>query len=236
MNLNLKLSAVALAVIISSGSAIAQVKKKPATSAKNKPAAAQTATKANTLPVDDQVIIGKLPNGLTYYIRKNVEPKNKAELYLVNKAGSVLETDDQQGLAHFTEHMAFNGTRDFPKNAMVDYLQKSGVKFGADLNAYTSFNETVYQLPIPSDTVKIFENGFKILANWAGYVSFDPSEIDKERGVVLEEERLRGKNAQERLQQQVLPVILNNSRYALRLPIGKEDILKNFKPETIKSF
>src|SRR5882757_2240270 len=109
MNLNLKLSAVALAVIITSGSAIAQVKKKPAASAKNKPATAQAAAKGNTLPVDDQVIIGKLPNGLTYYIRKNVEPKNKAELYLVNKAGSVLETDDQQGLAHFTEHMAFNG-------------------------------------------------------------------------------------------------------------------------------
>ncbi|MGN8067356.1 M16 family metallopeptidase [Mucilaginibacter sp. 22184] len=238
MNLNLKLSVLALAIALSSGSAFAQVKKKPVTPAKSKPAsaAAQAAPKGNTLPVDEQVIIGKLPNGLTYYIRKNVEPKNKAELYLVNKAGSVLETDDQQGLAHFTEHMAFNGTRDFPKNAMVDYLQKSGVKFGADLNAYTSFDETVYQLPIPSDTVKIFENGFKILANWAGYVSFDPSEIDKERGVVLEEERLRGKNAQERLRVQTLPVLLNNSRYALRLPIGKEDILKNFKPETIKSF
>lgn len=236
MKLNLKLSALALALIITSAGAFAQVKKKPAPSSKGKPVVAQAKAKADVLPVDDQVIIGKLPNGLTYYIRQNVEPKNKAELYLVNKAGSVLEADDQQGLAHFTEHMAFNGTRDFPKNEMVDYLQKSGVKFGADLNAYTSFNETVYQLPIPSDTVKIFENGFKILANWAGYVSFDPAEIDKERGVVLEEERLRGKNAQERLQNQTLPVLLNNSRYALRLPIGKDDVLKNFKPETIKSF
>jgi zinc protease len=236
MNLNIKLSAVALAFIIASGSVSAQVKKKPAAPAKGKTAAAAPQAKVELLPIDKQVIIGKLPNGLTYYIRQNTEPKNKAELYLVNKVGSVLETDDQLGLAHFTEHMAFNGTRDFPKNQMVDYLQKSGVKFGADLNAYTSFNETVYQLPIPSDTVKIFENGFKILANWAGYVSFDPTEIDKERGVVLEEERLRGKNAQERLQQQILPVLLNNSRYALRLPIGKEDILKNFKPETIKSF
>ncbi|MDN3551470.1 M16 family metallopeptidase [Mucilaginibacter aquaedulcis] len=236
MNLNLKLSVVALALAIASGSVSAQVKKKPAAPATGKTVAAAPQAKTELLPIDKDVIIGKLPNGLTYYIRKNTEPKNKADLYLVNKAGSVLETDDQQGLAHFTEHMAFNGTRDFPKNEMVDYLQKSGVKFGADLNAYTSFNETVYQLPIPSDTVKIFENGFKILANWAGYVSFDPTEIDKERGVVLEEERLRGKNAQERLQQQVLPVILNNSRYALRLPIGKEDILKNFKPETIKSF
>ncbi len=236
MNLNKYVPLALLALTLSGGSAFAQVKKKPVPSPKNKPGIQAIAAKSDILPVDKDVIIGKLPNGLTYYIRANVEPKSRAELYLVNKAGSVLENDDQQGLAHFTEHMAFNGTRDFPKNQMVDYLQKAGVKFGADLNAYTSFNETVYQLPLPTDTVSVFEKGFNILANWAGYVSFDPAEIDKERGVVLEEERLRGKNAQERLQQQTLPVLLNNSRYALRLPIGKEDILKNFKPETIKAF
>ncbi|MGF7075199.1 M16 family metallopeptidase [Mucilaginibacter sp. 3215] len=236
MNLNKYVPLALLALTLSGGSAFAQVKKKPVPSPKNKPGTQAIAAKSDILPVDKDVIIGKLPNGLTYYIRANVEPKSRAELYLVNKAGSVLENDDQQGLAHFTEHMAFNGTRDFPKNQMVDYLQKAGVKFGADLNAYTSFNETVYQLPLPTDTVSVFEKGFNILANWAGYVSFDPAEIDKERGVVLEEERLRGKNAQERLQQQTLPVLLNNSRYALRLPIGKEYILKNFKPETIKAF
>ncbi|HEX8021104.1 M16 family metallopeptidase [Mucilaginibacter sp.] len=236
MNLNKYVPLALLALTLSGGSAFAQVKKKPVPSPKNKPGAPVIAAKSDVLPVDQSVIIGKLSNGLTYYIRANAEPKSRAELYLVNKAGSVLENDDQQGLAHFTEHMAFNGTRDFPKNQMVDYLQKAGVKFGADLNAYTSFNETVFQLPLPTDTVAVFEKGFNILANWAGYVSFDPAEIDKERGVVLEEERLRGKNAQERLQQQTLPVLLNNSRYALRLPIGKEDILKNFKPETIKAF
>ncbi|WPU98519.1 insulinase family protein [Mucilaginibacter sp. cycad4] len=236
MNLNKYVPLALLALTLSGGSAFAQVKKKPVPSPKNKPGTQAIAAKSDVLPVDKDVIIGKLPNGLTYYIRANVEPKSRAELYLVNKAGSVLENDDQQGLAHFTEHMAFNGTRDFPKNQMVDYLQKAGVKFGADLNAYTSFNETVFQLPLPTDTVSVFEKGFNILANWAGYVSFDPAEIDKERGVVLEEERLRGKNAQERLQQQTLPVLLNNSRYALRLPIGKEDILKNFKPETIRAF
>jgi zinc protease len=236
MNLNKYVPLALLALTLSGGSAFAQVKKKPVPSPKNKPGAPVIAAKSDVLPVDQSVIIGKLPNGLTYYIRANAEPKSRAELYLVNKAGSVLENDDQQGLAHFTEHMAFNGTRDFPKNQMVDYLQKAGVKFGADLNAYTSFNETVFQLPLPTDTVAVFEKGFNILANWAGYVSFDPTEIDKERGVVLEEERLRGKNAQERLQQQTLPVLLNNSRYALRLPIGKEEILKNFKPETIKAF
>jgi len=231
MNFNRKISLAALALFVTVNFTFAQVKKKPAS--KGKPVAE---AKGTLLPVDPNVIIGKLPNGLTYYIRRNDQPKNRAELYLVNKVGSVLETDDQQGLAHFTEHMAFNGTRDFPKNELVSYLQKSGVKFGADLNAYTSFDETVYQLPLPTDSVKIFEKGFDILANWAGYQTFDPKEIDAERGVVLEEERLRGKNAQERLSHQILPALLNNSRYAERLPIGKEDILKTFKPETIKRF
>jgi zinc protease len=100
-----------------------------------------------------------------------------------------LETDAQLGLAHFTEHMAFNGTRDYPKNDLVNYLQKSGIRFGADLNAYTSFDETVYQLPLPTDSAAVFTKGFNILANWAGFVTFDAAEIDKERGVVLEEER-----------------------------------------------
>lgn len=237
MNFNRKLSLAALALWFTANNIYAQVQHKPVISPREKPhPAQQVLIDDRPLPVDKAVIIGKLPNGLTYYIRKNTEPKNRAELYLVNKVGSILENDSQQGLAHFTEHMAFNGTRDYPKNELVNYLQKSGVKFGADLNAYTSFDETVYQLPLPTDSVKLFEKGFNILANWAGMLTFDPKEIDGERGVVLEEERLRGKNAQERLQQQLLPVLLNNSRYALRLPIGKENILKTFKPETIKSF
>ena len=200
------------------------------------PAVVENITFNKIIPNDSKVKIGKLSNGLTYYIRKNTEPKKRAELYLVVKAGSILEADNQQGLAHFAEHMAFNGCRDFPKNALVDYLQKAGVRFGADLNAYTSFDETVYQLPIPTDSTELFKNGFKILANWAGYVTFDANEIDKERGVVLEEARLRGKNAQERMQNQYLPILLNNSKYATRLPIGKEAILKTFSPETIKQF
>lgn len=235
MKLNYKVFIAALVLVVATDGAFAQVKKKPAAPAKA-PVAAAEQSKSQKLPVDQDVIVGKLLNGLTYYIRRNTEPKNRAELYLVTKAGSVLETDDQQGLAHFTEHMAFNGTRDYPKNQLVDYLQKSGVKFGADLNAYTSFDETVYQLPLPTDSTAIFEKGFNILANWAGYQTFDPKEIDDERGVVLEEARLRGKNAEERLSLQTLPVLLNNSRYAQRLPIGKEEILKTFKPETIKNF
>src|ERR1700748_3382912 len=163
MKLNYKVSVAALALLVMCGGAFAQVKKKPVTpSPKTKPATVEPKriVAAGILPADPEVIVGKLPNGLTYYVRKNTEPKNRAELYLVNKAGSVLENDDQQGLAHFTEHMAFNGTRDFPKNEMVDYLQKAGIKFGADLNAYTSFDETVYQLPLPTDSAKIFQKGF----------------------------------------------------------------------------
>ncbi|AMR30758.1 peptidase M16 [Mucilaginibacter sp. PAMC 26640] len=236
MNFNRNFSVTVLAFVVATGSTFAQVKRKANPSPKSKPIPAAQQIRPTLLPVDPEVLIGKLPNGLTYYIRHNEQPKNRAELYLVVKTGSILETDAQQGLAHFTEHMAFNGTRDYPKNALVNYLQKSGVRFGADLNAYTSFDETVYQLPLPTDSAAVFENGFNILANWAGYITFDPAEIDKERGVVLEEARLRGKNAQERLSQQTLPAILNNSKYASRLPIGQENIIKTFDQATIKSF
>jgi zinc protease len=150
MNFNRSFSVTAIALILASSSVFAQVKRKPTPSPKQKPTAAAIQLQGNVLPVDKDVLIGKLPNGLKYYIRHNEQPKNRAELYLVNKAGSILETDAQLGLAHFTEHMAFNGTRDFPKNDLVNYLQKSGIRFGADLNAYTSFDETVYQLPWPT--------------------------------------------------------------------------------------
>lgn len=193
-------------------------------------------TSGKLIPADPEVKIGKLPNGLTYYIRKNTEPKNRAELYLVNRIGSLMENDDQQGLAHFTEHMAFNGTKDFPKNEMINYLQKAGVRFGADLNAYTGFNETVYQLPIPTDSTAVFKTGFKILSNWAGRMSMDDIEIDNERGVIVEEDRQRGKNSQERMSKQLLPVLLNDSRYATRIPIGKIDLIKTFTHDKIKNF
>lgn len=202
---------------------------------------AQTTTKtaqksvSDVIPLDPAIKIGKLPNGFTYYIRKNVEPKNRVQLYLANKVGSILENDDQQGLAHFMEHMGFNGTKNFPKNDLVNYLQKAGVRFGADLNAYTSFDETVYQLPIPSDDPEVLKNGLQIMRDWAQDATLDPAEIDKERGVVLEEKRL-GKGAQQRLQDKYLPMIFNNSRYSNRLPIGTEEVLKNFTPATIQQF
>ncbi|MGX5820986.1 M16 family metallopeptidase [Chitinophaga lutea] len=222
----LVLTLLATGVFTFSPPAQAQTKAKPA---------AKPAT-GNTIPADPDVKTGKLANGLTYYIRKNTEPKDRAVLYMALKAGSLMESDAQQGLAHFTEHMAFNGTRDFPKNELINYLQKAGVKFGADLNAYTSFDQTVYQLPIPTDSAALFRNGFKILANWAGYVSMENDDIDEERGVIVEEDRQRGKNAQSRMQKQVLPVLLGQSRYAERIPIGKLDIIQNFKHEEIKKF
>ena len=182
MKLTYKVSLLSLFVLLFTTEMYAQVKK-PVT-AQKKTVTVAPQPKPDLLPLDPDVLVGKLPNGLTYYIRRNVEPKNRAELYLITKAGSLLEEDNQQGLAHFTEHMAFNGTRDFPKNDLVDYLQKAGVKFGADLNAYTSFDETVYQLPLPTDSIKTFARGFVILANWAAFQTLDAKEIDNERGVV----------------------------------------------------
>jgi zinc protease len=187
------------------------------------------------LPQDPNVKTGKLANGLTYYIRKNGKPEKKIELRLVINAGSILEDEDQQGLAHFIEHMSFNGSKNFKKNDLVSYLQSIGVEFGADLNAYTSFDETVYILPIPADKKETVEKGFQILEDWASTVAFEDIEIDKERGVVLEESRL-GKGAEDRMQKVYLPKILEGSLYAQRLPIGKDDILQNFKYDVVRRF
>ncbi|HEV8513814.1 MAG TPA: pitrilysin family protein, partial [Cyclobacteriaceae bacterium] len=190
---------------------------------------------SDPLPVSSEIKIGKLSNGLTYYIRKNGRPEKKVELRLVVKVGSIMEDDDQQGLAHFTEHMAFNGSKHFKKNELVSFLQSIGVQFGADLNAYTSFDETVYILPIPTDKPENFEKGITVLEDWASAVTFENAEIDKERGVVLEESRL-GKGANDRMNKVIFPKLLAGSKYAERLPIGKEDILKNFKYDVIKRF
>ncbi|MGJ9418637.1 M16 family metallopeptidase [Massilia sp. CMS3.1] len=187
------------------------------------------------IPVGPQVKVGKLANGLTYYIQQNARPERKLELRLVVKAGSIQEDDDQQGLAHFVEHMAFNGSTNFKKHELVDYLQSIGVKFGADLNAYTSFDETVYILPIPLDRPENLGKAFQVLEDWAHGLSFDEAVIEKERGIVLEELRL-GKGAGDRIGKQLYPKIYNGSRYAERLPIGKEEVLRNFKPDTLRRF
>jgi len=187
------------------------------------------------LPFDSAVVTGELANGFTFYIRHNEEPKNRVLFYLVTKAGSMQEDDDQRGLAHFMEHMSFNGTRHYPKNQLIDYLQKSGVRFGADLNAYTSFDETVYQLPLPSDDPDLLQHGLQIMRDWAQDATLQTEEINKERGVVLEEKRLRT-GAGQRLMEQYFPMQVNGSRYADRLPIGTESILKNFHPGVIRKF
>ena len=187
------------------------------------------------IPVGPQVKVGKLPNGLTYYIQKNARPERRLELRLVVKAGSIQEDDDQQGLAHFVEHMAFNGSTNFKKHELVEYLQSIGVKMGADLNAFTSFDETVYVLPIPLDRADNIAKGFQVLEDWAHGLSFDEAAIEKERGIVLEELRL-GKGAGDRMSKQLLPKIYNGSRYAERLPIGKEEVLRSFRPEALRRF
>ena len=187
------------------------------------------------LPVDPNVTIGQFDNGLKYYIRTNKKPENKVELRLVVNAGSILEDDKQQGLAHFMEHMNFNGTKNFEKNELVNYLQSIGVEFGADLNAYTSFDETVYILPIPTDKPGNLDKGFQIIEDWAHNALLTDEDIDDERGVVLEESRL-AKGAQMRMLRKYLPELMAGSRYAERLPIGKDEILKNFKYETIRRF
>lgn len=189
----------------------------------------------DTLPMDGSVQRGRLENGLVYYIRHNEEPKDRVVMYLATKVGSILETDDELGLAHFLEHMQFNGTKNFPKNELVDYLQKAGVRFGSDLNAYTSFDETVYQLPIPSDDPELLKNGLQVLRDWAQDALLDEEEIDKERGVVLNE-MLGGRGAEQRMRDQYLPVILNQSRYAKRLPIGTKENLEGFAYETLRNF
>ena len=187
------------------------------------------------IKADPNVTIGKLENGLTYYIRKNGYPKDRVEFRLAVNAGSNQETDEQQGLAHFTEHMAFNGIEGFPGNSMVDELRSKGVVFGADLNAYTSFDETVYMIPMPTDNPGNIDLGLKILRGWAAGLLYDNKEIDEERGVIIEEYRL-GLGASDRMRKEYWPILMKDSRYADRLPIGKLDILQTFEYQTIKDF
>ena len=184
------------------------------------------------IPLDPAITTGTLDNGLSYMIRANDTPDNRVELRLVLNAGSILEDDDQLGLAHFVEHMAFNGTASFEEQALVEYLESIGMRFGADINAYTSFDETVYMLEVPTDDAQTLDTGLRILREWAGSIAFDPEEIDKERGVVIEEWRLRQGGAN-RIVSRQYPVLLNGSRYPERLPIGTEENLRTFDHESL---
>lgn len=217
-----------LAMISFSGYSQAIKEKKQADAKKEK-------VKTMKIPTDSSVKIGKLSNGMTYYIKQNPKPANKVELRLAVNVGSILEDKDQLGLAHFMEHMNFNGTKNFKKNELVDYLQSIGVKFGAHLNAYTGFDETVYILPIPSDDDAKLEKGFQILEDWAHGALLEGKDIDEERGVVLEEYRSR-RGADSRMLEKYLPKVMHGSKYAERLPIGTKENLENFKHESIRRF
>ena len=187
-------------------------------------------------PLDSAVRYGVLPNGLTYYILHNEEPKNRAEFHIAQKVGSILEEENQRGLAHFLEHMAFNGTEHFPGKSMLEYLQDNGMRFGSDINAYTGFDETVYRVSnVPTQRESLLDSTLLVLYDWACGISLDAEEIDKERGVIREEWRSRG-NATQRMYDAVLPIIFHDSRYADRMPIGTMEVVMNFKPEELRDY
>jgi len=184
---------------------------------------------------DTLVITDTLPNGLVYYVRRNAEPRNRAELRLVVNVGSVLEDDDQRGLAHFLEHMAFNGTRRFARNEIIDYLERVGMRFGPDVNATTSFDETVYMLQLPTDSAGVLDTGLTILEHWATGIALDSAEIEAERGVVIEEWR-RWRGAGARVSDRQFPFLFAGSRYAERSPIGDPETIRTFSHETLRRF
>ncbi len=187
------------------------------------------------LPEDPSVSKGVLENGMTYYVRSNETPKNRAELLLIVKAGSIDEDDDQQGLAHFCEHMAFNGTKNFPKHELISYFESIGMDFGAEINAYTSFDETVYTLTVPLEDPEFIEKGLQVLYDWASQITDSDEEIDNERGIIHEEWR-QGRGASFRMMQKWLPVYFNKSRYANRLPIGTMEVVDNCPPDALRRF
>mgnify|MGYP002515559681 CR=1 FL=1 len=188
------------------------------------------------VPMDTAVRHGVLPNGLTYYVQANAEPKGRANFYIAQKVGSTLEEENQRGLAHFLEHMAFNGTKHFPGKAMLDYLQRNGIKFGADINAYTSFDETVYNINnVDTSNKNLMDSTLLALYDWSCGILLQDDEIEKERGVINEEWRTRS-NANQRMFEAVLPVLFKGSRYADRMPIGLMDVVMHFKPEALRAY
>ena len=188
------------------------------------------------LPADSAVRIGTLPNGLTYYIRHNETPKGQADFYIAQKVGSILEDDNQRGLAHFLEHMCFNGTENFPGKGIIEWLESVGVKFGRNLNAYTSIDETVYNISsVPVARQSVQDSCLLILHDWASALTLDPAEIDAERGVIHEEWR-RSMAGQMRILENILPTIYPNNKYGYRLPIGTMEVVDNFPPQAIRDY
>src|SRR3954465_11588381 len=198
-------------------------------------APARTFAPQDVIPFDAAVRRATLPNGLTYYIRQNTRPANRVLLRLAVKTGSLDEADDQQGLAHMVEHMAFNGSAHFKPGELISYFESTGARLGPHVNAYTSFEETVYMLDLPSDKPEIVDRGLDAMSDFAGGLSLDPKEVDKERGVVIEEWR-GGLGAGSRVRDNEIPVLYSPSHSAEPLPIGKPDILRTFKPERLRAF
>src|SRR5439155_11949821 len=190
---------------------------------------------SQSMPVDPDVLVGRLPNGLRYYVRANAKPAHRAELRLVVKAGSVLEDDDQQGLAHFVEHMAFEGSRHFPGRSLIDFLSGLGLSIGPDANAATSYDNTQYTLRVPTDVPGVLDRALLVLEDWVQGASFDQAGIDRERGIVLSEWRLH-LGAGERTQDKIRRVQLEGSRYADRTPIGNPDIIEHAQREQLTRF
>ncbi len=191
---------------------------------------------AQNLPVDPAVRIGKLENGLTYYIRHNQEPKERASFYIIQNVGAMLEDDNQDGLAHFLEHMAFNGTKNFPDKGIINTLERYGVAFGRNINAYTSQNETVYNLSdVPVNIPGLIDTCLLILHDWSDFLLLEEEEIDLERGVISEEWRTR-RNAGFRMMKQYYPALFKDSKYAVRDVIGSLDVIQNFEYETLRKF
>ena len=190
----------------------------------------------DTIPFTSKVIHGVLPNGLTYYIQKNQEPKERADFYIIRDVGATLETDEEDGLAHFLEHMAFNGTKNFPGKGIIQMLERHGVDFGRSINAYTSLNETVYTLfNIPTNNANLIDSCLLVLHDWSRYLLLTEEELDAERGVITEEWRGR-QNSSMRIRKQMAPVVFAGSPYATRTVIGDLNVIQNFKPETIRNF
>lgn len=188
------------------------------------------------IPVDKDVRIGKLDNGLTYYIRYNNWPEKRAEFFIAQRVGSIQEEEEQRGLAHFLEHMCFNGTKNFPGNKVVEWCESIGVKFGTDLNAYTSIDETVYNISnVPTTRQSALDSCLLILHDWAGALLLEPEEIDKERGVIHEEWRLRT-SASSRMFERNLPKLYPGSKYGVRYPIGLMSVVDNFKYDALRQY
>src|SRR4249919_2474839 len=203
-------------------------------------AVAQSAPQASfdlqqVLPFDSAVRTGTLPNGLRYFIRHNNRPAARVTLRLAVKAGSLYESDDQLGLAHLIEHMAFNGSAHFKPGELVGYFESVGARLGPHVNAYTSFDETVYMLDLPSDKPDVVEKGLTALADFAGGLTLSQEEVDKERGVVVEERR-GGLGASSRIRDKQFPILFHDSRYAERLPIGKPEIIRNAPVARLRAF